>query len=209
MKKPARPKPPTKSKGKSKSEPRKPRGPREAKLGDNTLEGRAQPYLRRIEGKLDDLESERSQYMLACKPIHEDIREIYGEAKENGIPVKALKGLVKYRELEKKQAKIADDFEDIDEAAQYSQLIETLGPLGFAAAQRAGFARNENEAERDVRPRHMTQPGAQADAPGNGADAPPRADEAELARVGRGHDPEPAPAASPPADDGEPQQTTH
>lgn len=193
---------PKKPKPKPKSNP-KAKPPRPARIGDNTLEGRAQPFVKRIENKLSDLESKRGAYMAACKPIHEDIREIYAEAKDKGIPVKALKGLIEYRRLEKKQVAIATDFADLDEKAAYDTLVETLGPLGFAAARAAGYTPKAEE-DRDVRPRHMTQPDASAT---NGKDAP-RADEAELARVGRGHD---APAADPPTADAatDAPQTAH
>jgi hypothetical protein len=170
--------------------------PRVARPGDNTLEGKAQPFLKRIETKLDDLDSKRGAYMAACKVVREDIKEIYGESKDHGIPVKALKALVEYRVLEKRQAKLAASFDDIDESAAYSQLVSTLGPLGFAAAQRAGYLPTNNsgsdDEERDVRPRHMRQPEATTSEPA------PRADEAELARLGRGHDGDPPTAPEPP-----------
>jgi len=207
-----KPSKPSKPKSSPKPSARKPvpRRAGAARIGDNTLEGRAQPYMKRIESLMGDLDSERGAYMAKCKPIHEDIREVYAEAKDNGVPVKALKGLVKWREFEKKQAKIGQDFADLDEKASYDQLIDTLGPLGFAAARAAGYADNDDHDtgdQRDVRPRHMTQPDAQAD--GNGAE-PERADEAELARVGRGRDPEPAPEpAEPPVENSESPPTTH
>lgn len=185
----AKPKP--KARQTSTSSKPKPR-PRVARPGDNSLEGRAQPYLKRIETKLDDLESLRGRYMTACKVVREDIREIYAEGVDHGVAKRALKALVEYRVLERRQAKLANDF-DIDEQAAYVTLVQALGPLGMAAAKAAGFLPDNeqttgNGEDRDVRPRHMTQPGAQADEPA------PRADEAELARVGRGPD---APAEPP------------
>jgi uncharacterized protein (UPF0335 family) len=188
-----KPKPKPSSKKPSSSKPKPtPRRPA-ARMGDNTLEGRAQPFMKRIESLIGDLDSERGAYMAKCRPIHEDIREVYAEAKDHGVPVKALKGLVKWRELEKKQAGIATDFADIDEKASYDQLVEALGPLGFAAAVAAGHRRADNGG--DPRP-----------APKSEAAAPPaeqpRADESELARVGRGHEPEqaapPTPGETPP-----------
>ena len=132
MTKKPKPKGASTSKPKPASTPSRKPAPRRAgaaRLGDNTIEGRAQPFLKRIERLLDDLESERGTYMSRCKPLHEDIREVYAEAKDHGVAVKALKGLVKWRELEKKQAGIATDFEDIDEKATFDQLVEALGPL--------------------------------------------------------------------------------
>jgi uncharacterized protein (UPF0335 family) len=184
---------PTAAKGKNSagSKPRARPGPRAARPGDNTLEGRATPYLKRIENKLDDLDSKRGAYMAACKVVREDIKEIYGEAKDHGVPVKALKGLVEYRTLERKQAKIGDGL-DIDEGAAYEQLVDALGPLGIAAARAAGYRASGGDEEDDPRPRHMRQPDALSDA----AETPPaeqqpaqRPDEAELARLGRGDEP--------------------
>jgi uncharacterized protein (UPF0335 family) len=169
---------------------------RRARFGDNTLEGRAQPYVKRIEKLLDDLDSERGRYMANCRPIHEDVREIYGEAKENGIPVKALKGLIKWRELEKKQAGIGADFADIDEKAQYDQLVEALGPLGFAAAVAAGHrsAEPEQEQERDLRPPFLQEANGGAE-PANEGERP---DADALAHVGRGPEPDTPTEPEPP-----------
>lgn len=144
-------------------------------FGDNTLEGRAAPFVTRIENLLRDLASERGTYMAACVPIHEDIREVYGEAKEQGIAVKALKGLIKWRSLEKKQAAIADDFADVDEKAVYDQLVEGLGPLGFAAAVAAGY-RDEAADDVDLRPPFLKANDAE----------PERPDAEALEQVGRG-----------------------
>ena len=104
-------------------------------LAKNSLEGKAEGYLTRMETLLRDLDSERGTYMARCKEIREDISEIYVEAKDNGVPVKALKGIVKHRQLQKRQEAIADGF-DIDEAAAYETIREALGPLGAAAADR-------------------------------------------------------------------------
>ena len=98
-------------------------------LAKNSLEGKAEGYLLRIETLLSDIDSERRTYMARCKELREDISEIYVEAKDNGVPVKALKGIVKHRQLQKKQDAIAAGF-DIDEAAAFEQIREALGPLG-------------------------------------------------------------------------------
>jgi uncharacterized protein (UPF0335 family) len=108
------------------------------KLAANSLEGKAQPYLERIERLLGEIDSVKSTAMNECKSLREDVRAIYGEAKDKGVPVKALKGLVKFRGYERKKAKIADGL-DIDEAASYRQLVDALGELGAAAARAAGF----------------------------------------------------------------------
>jgi uncharacterized protein (UPF0335 family) len=117
-------------------------------LATNTLEGRAEPYVNRIETLHADLKSLRGKYMADCKVVREDIKEIYTEVKSAGLPVKAIKGVVKYRELERKQDEIASGL-DMAEQADYGTLIETLGDLGRAAADRAG---HQNDEERDLRP---------------------------------------------------------
>lgn len=137
----------------------------------NSIEGKAEPYLQRIEKLKADLESERSRYMNACKPIHEDIREIYVEAKGAGIPAKALRGVVKFRELERRQDSIADDFDE-DDGAIYEVLIEALGPLGKAAARAAGHPAGDDD--KDLRPTALKQAEKE------------RADEDALSKVGRG-----------------------
>jgi uncharacterized protein (UPF0335 family) len=130
-------------------------------LAANSLEGKSENYLRRIENLLDDLDSKRGSYMAECKEVREDIKEIYVEAKDNGVPVKALKGLVRFRQLEKKQRAISAGL-DIDEGAAYDTLVEQLGELGMAAAKRAGHAPKQNGAgddddSRDLRPRHLQE----------------------------------------------------
>jgi len=136
----------------------------------------AQPFLTRIEKLHADLESERGSYMATCRTLRDDIKSIYGEAKNAGVPVRSLKGLVRWRKLERDQASIAADMDDSDESAAYARLVETLGPLGIAAATAAGFGSDDSgggdDDQRDMRPRF-----AQND---------PRADEEHLARVGRG-----------------------
>lgn len=144
------------------------------RFGDNTIEGRAAPFVTRIENLLRDLASERGSYMAKCVPIHEDIREVYGEAKENGVAVKALKGLIKWRALERKQASIGDDFADIDEKTVYDQLVEALGPLGFAAAVAAGYRDEPDDV--DLRPPFLQEHDAE----------PERPDAEALEQVGRG-----------------------
>jgi uncharacterized protein (UPF0335 family) len=105
----------------------------------NSIDETAEPFLIRIENLHADLESLRSRYMKDCKAVREDLKAVYVEGKDNGVPVKSLKGLVKWRELERKQEAIAAGLDDIDEAAIYSHLIESLGPLGQAAARSAGY----------------------------------------------------------------------
>lgn len=138
-------------------------------LAKNSMEGKAEGFLKRIETLLAEMESAKGTYMAECKEWREDIKEIYTEAKDGGVPVKALRGVVKARALDKKLKSIGDGF-DIDEKAAYETLCEALGPLGAAAAKAAGYA----DDNRDLRPDNLKQAEKE------------RADEAELARVGRG-----------------------
>ena len=108
-------------------------------LAKNSVEGKAESYLSRIENLLAEIDTAKEKCADECKERQEDIKSIYTEAKDAGVPLKSLKGLVKYRKLERKQLAIADGL-DIDEQAAYSNLVEALGPLGEAAARAAGHA---------------------------------------------------------------------
>lgn len=108
-------------------------------LAKNSIEGKSQAFLKRIETLKEQAESAKGKYLAECKTRNEDIKIIYTEAKDACVPTKALRGLVKYRELARKQEAIADGL-DIDEASTYETLIEALGPLGEAAAKKAGHS---------------------------------------------------------------------
>lgn len=127
-------------------------------LAANSMEGKAEKFLKRIETLLAEGESAKGTYMSECKARREDLKVVYDEANDAGVPKKALKGIVKRRAMQKKMEAIDDGF-DIDEASAYSTLCEALGELGKAAATAAGHP----------------------PANGNG-----RADEAHLAQVGQG-----------------------
>ena len=153
----------------------------------------ARPFLKRIEALYEELGSEQGKYMAEAARIKDDIADVYAEAKDKGVAVKPLKGLVKWRQLERKQEAIAAKLED-DDGAIYARLVETLGPLGAAAAKaheekKKGNGKAPDDDDRDLRPRHLRQPGASA------ASAP-RADEEHLAKIGRGKVPEPATTSS-------------
>jgi len=107
--------------------------------GRNSIDEKARPFLEQVESIVGDMESDKGAYMAKCKANRERIKNVVAEAKEAGLPVKAFRGLVKYRHLERKQAKIAAGIEDIDESAIYQELVDTLGELGAAAARSAGF----------------------------------------------------------------------
>jgi uncharacterized protein (UPF0335 family) len=111
---------------------------REPHHGANSVDAKARPFVDRIERVISDMESDKGAYMAKCRAHRERIKDVLTEAKDRGLPVKAVKGIVKYRGLERKKQKIATGL-DVDEAAVYSQLVETLGELGAAAARSAGF----------------------------------------------------------------------
>jgi len=131
-------------------------------LPKNSIEGKAKPYLERIENIHEELESLRGTYMSECKALREDIRDIITEAKDKGVPPKALRRLVEHRKLEKRQGELAAGLDE-EEAEAFERLVEALGPLGRAAAEKAG---------------HTPKSG--------GADPNARADEEQLAHVGKG-----------------------
>ena len=75
--------------------------------------------------------------MAECKVFRSDIKEIVAEAKDAGVSKRALKGIVKYREMERRQAALADGMEP-DDADAFETLVAALGdladtPLGKAA----------------------------------------------------------------------------
>lgn len=95
-------------------------------------------FVGRIENLHADLEKEKSAYMLACKALHQDIKEVLEEAQSKGLPKKPLKAIVKQRALEKKVAACRDDLDDIDHLSAFDIMKASLGdladlPLGQAA----------------------------------------------------------------------------
>lgn len=112
------------------------------KRGHNGIDvDKAKAFVGRIENVESEIDSERGSYMAKAKSLREDIKEIIGEAKDAGIPKKALKAMVADRRLERKKRKLGDGL-DIDEAAAFEQMKEALGdlaglPLGAAALKGA------------------------------------------------------------------------
>jgi len=106
----------------------------------NSIEEIAGPFLEEIEQHMEELESLKGAYMSDCKAVRQKIKDSYVSAKEAGCQVRPLKGLVKWRQLERKKVKIDASFEeDEDEAQIYARLVENLVPLGIAAARSAGY----------------------------------------------------------------------
>lgn len=102
----------------------------------------AQGYVKRIETLLFEIDRLREAHQEDCKPYRDDIKSIYDEAKDHGVDPKALRAVVRYRGLERKQQKIEDDL-DSAERHLFDQLVVQLGDLGRAAAERAGYLNDD------------------------------------------------------------------
>lgn len=101
--------------------------------------------LERLLTDIDDaderLASLKGEYMASCKGPRQDIAAALEQAKDNDIPVRAFKTLVKNRRLDRKIANNTARLE-ADDAAEYDKLVTDLGdfvdlPLGQAALRRA------------------------------------------------------------------------
>lgn len=86
-------------------------------------------FVERILNLHGDLATEQSKYMLECKTIRADMTIVYDEAKDKGVPKKALKGAVKKRILERKIESIREDLEG-DDLDNYDLVLKALGDLG-------------------------------------------------------------------------------
>jgi predicted KAP-like P-loop ATPase len=114
----------------------------------------------KLEGLHDELASERGEYMQRCRVIRGNIADVLQAAKdEDGISKKALKLVIKERQLEAKLADLRDDLEP-DDGAAYQHLVAALGefgdtPLGNAAKLAADMDR---DAKRKGRGRKRSEP---------------------------------------------------
>ena len=121
-----------------------------ARTSSDSIEKKAEPFLAEIERYLGELDSERGEYMAACKAIRERIKETYSEAEDADVNVVALKALVKRRKLEEKIGKLKTDL-DMADLADYQLLVDAFGALGEASARRAGFAVDNGKVEKPKR----------------------------------------------------------
>lgn len=85
-------------------------------------------FVARIESLHEDLLKERSAYMLACKQIRGDITLVLDEAKDAGIPKRALKSVVRVRELEGKAEMVRQELEAEDQQ-NHDLIRQALGDL--------------------------------------------------------------------------------
>lgn len=102
---------------------------------------KVQNVLDRVANLNDQIETEKSTYMTACKAIRSDIKGVYRDAKNDGLPVKALKNIVKDRVAEKAAERRRTDL-DTPDLESYDQIVLMLGalagtPLGDTALSAA------------------------------------------------------------------------
>ena len=80
-----------------------------------------------IEARHRDLLSEKMENARRCQPIHKAIKDLVDRAKnEQGLRPKALKDMVKDRDLRRKLETLGDNLEDED-ASQFEYLREIFG----------------------------------------------------------------------------------
>jgi uncharacterized protein (UPF0335 family) len=100
-----------------------------AKPGHNGFDPQTvNSFVARVENRHEELLSERSKYMLACKGVREEIKEILDEAKDAGIPKRALRSVIKVRDLEAKAEKVREELEAEDQES-HDQIRLALGDL--------------------------------------------------------------------------------
>jgi uncharacterized protein (UPF0335 family) len=109
---------------------------------NNDLAAAAAPFLQRIEEIDGELAAERGAFAAKCRTLRSNRKDVFGDAKDVGIAVKALKAVVKRRELESRIAGLPSDF-DIDESAQFKALVEVFAgtPFGEHVKEQAAKAR--------------------------------------------------------------------
>jgi len=97
----------------------------------------ADRYVQRIEQLHDDIATLQAENAERCQNIREDVKEVYHDVFEAGLAPKPLKALIKVRELSRKAHAVRKKL-DLDQRAEFEQLVEALGefaetPLGEAA----------------------------------------------------------------------------
>lgn len=111
----------------------------EAKPPSNGYDAaKTKSFVSRIENLHAEIATIMGTALNECKTVHADIKLVYDEAKEEaGIPKKALKKVVKARELERKAAAVREDLEAEDQDT-FDMIRQALGdladtPLGQSA----------------------------------------------------------------------------
>ncbi len=104
-------------------------------IAANSIEGRAKSFTDRIEALQLEIEWIQAAAKEEAAPHRDSISDLWKEAKAAGLPVKAMRAYVRVRTAQRKAvAKL-----EPGERASYEALREALGPLGAAAAEKAGF----------------------------------------------------------------------
>jgi len=102
-------------------------------------------FFGRIENLLDELASEKDEYMERARGIRAGIQRVMLEAEEAGIPKREFKAVMRTRQLENKIEAIRDGLKD-DEQETFDQIRNALGDLADLPLGQAALARAERTA---------------------------------------------------------------
>jgi len=116
----------------------------------------AKQFLSDINRLEAEMESKKGEYMAWCKRQRELINGIYDRAKDSGIPKRPLKAYVSSAKLIKRADALIESLDD-DDQDLVECLEEALGPLKGTPLGDAAVKAASNDAEEDVRPRHLKQ----------------------------------------------------
>jgi hypothetical protein len=99
-----------------------------------------EPFMRKVESFLRDLESERGAYMNRCKGLRSAIEETLDDAKAAGLPKAVMKSAIKTLELQRRINKLRAKLEE-DAQLEHDMIIAAVEgmedlPLGIAAVER-------------------------------------------------------------------------
>jgi uncharacterized protein (UPF0335 family) len=112
----------------------------EVRATNEITQEQSEPFIRRIESYLRDLESERGAYMNRCRGIKDEMKTVYEDASGAGVPRASLKAAIDTAQLQRKINKVAAQLEaDAHKAFEdLMRVVEGLDdlPLGQAAIER-------------------------------------------------------------------------
>ena len=112
-----------------------------AKPSNGFKQDELKSFLDRIDNLKEEIGSVMGTAMRECKELRSDIKDVFTEAKDRGIPMKALKAEAALRDLDRQKAKVIAGLEQEDEES-LEQIQHALGdfassPLGDAVLKRA------------------------------------------------------------------------
>lgn len=90
-------------------------------------------FVGRIENLMDQLDSEKGEFMRKARTIRDDVKIVLSEAKDQGIPKKELRAVIKARDLQDKLQSVREDLEDQESQDTYDELRFALGDLADTA----------------------------------------------------------------------------